>query len=72
VGHTSLEDGEGGKVRLGSLVVLGVGTAATLDLARALTGEETQVTVTGMFELRVRHIFLLEEDFFFWLKKRTQ
>ena len=58
VGHTSLEDGEGGEVRLGGLIVLGVATNATADLTGALAGEETQVTVTGMFELRVRHLLI--------------
>ena len=51
VGHAGLEDGEGGEVRLGGLVVLGEGAAATADLLRALAGEETQVTVAGVLEL---------------------
>jgi len=58
VGHASLEDGESGEVRLDGLVILGVGTAATTDLLGALSGEETKMAVTGMFELRVRHLFL--------------
>lgn len=57
VSHTSLEDGESSQVRLGGLVVLGEGTAATTNLTRALTGEETKMAVTGMLELRVRHFF---------------
>ena len=64
VGHTSLEDGEGGEVGLGRLVVLGVATNATADLARALTGEETQMAVTGMFELRVRHRLFFERSIY--------
>jgi len=55
VGHTSLEDHEGSEVGLLLGVILGEGAAATADLAGALAGEETQMTVTGVLELAVRH-----------------
>jgi len=53
VGHTSLEDGESGKVdRLGS-IVLGVASYSTSMMSSSLSGEETQRTVSGCFELSV-------------------
>jgi hypothetical protein len=56
VGHTSLEDHEGGQVGLLGGVVLGEGAAATADLTRALAGEETKMAVAGVLELAVRHV----------------
>jgi len=55
VGHTSLEDGEGGKVDgLGS-IILGVAPYSTSMMSGTLSGEETQTTVSRSFKLSVRH-----------------
>eukprot|EP01084_Bolivina_argentea_P258174 435147_1 len=56
VGHTGLEDHEGGQVGLLAGVVLGEGTAATAELLGALAGQETKMAVAGVLKLAVRHL----------------
>mmetsp|Transcript_11480 Transcript_11480/g.29051 ORF Transcript_11480/g.29051 Transcript_11480/m.29051 type:complete len:266 (+) Transcript_11480:1804-2601(+) len=55
VGHTGLISTESGKVGSIRSVVLGEGSDLTRVLLGALLGQETQVTLSGCFELSVRH-----------------
>jgi hypothetical protein len=55
VGHTGLVSTEGGQVRGITGVVLREGSDLTKVLFGTLLGQETQVTLTGCFELSVRH-----------------
>jgi len=57
VGHTSLEDGESGKVDGLGGIILGVASYSTSMMSSSLSGEETEGTVSGSFELSVRHDF---------------
>jgi len=55
MGHTSLEDGESGKMNgLGS-IISGVASYSTSMMSSSLSGEETEGTVSGGFEFSVRH-----------------
>lgn len=54
VGHTSLVTHEGSQVNRLLGIILRIGLDTTTVLSGALTGEETQVTVTGSFVLAVR------------------
>lgn len=55
VGHTSLESGEGGKVDWLGSVVLGIAPHSSSMMSSSFSGEETQTSVSGSFELSVRH-----------------
>ena len=55
VSHTSLEDGEGGKVDGLGGIILGERSHSTSMMLSSLSGEETQRTVSGSFVLSVRH-----------------
>jgi len=57
VGHTSLEDGESGKVDGLRSIILGVASYSTSMMSSSLSGKETEGTVSGSFELSVRHDF---------------
>lgn len=57
MGHTSLEDGESGEVDGLGGIILGEGSNSTSMMLSSLSGEETQRTVSGSFELSVRHGF---------------
>jgi hypothetical protein len=56
VGHTGLVTAEGSQVAVTAGSVLGEMTNATLVVLGALLGQETQVTVSGSFELSVRPV----------------
>lgn len=55
VGHTSLVAHESGQVALSGSIVLGESLDTALSAAATLLREETQRTVTGVFEFSVRH-----------------
>ena len=56
VGHTGFVAHKSSEVRSDGSIVLGEGFNATLDVGATLTGEEPEGTVTGGFELTVRHL----------------
>jgi hypothetical protein len=55
VSHTSLEPGEGGQVTGLGLVVTGEGSDLTVVVSGTAARYETKISVTGSFELSVRH-----------------
>ena len=59
MGHTSLEDGESGKVDWLGGIVLRVASYSTSVMSSSLSGEETQGTMSGSFKLSVRHDLLI-------------
>lgn len=61
-GHTGLVTEEGGQGNGLGLVVLGEGLGLTSGLGASLSGEESQVTVSGLFVLSVRHFVMMEEE----------
>ena len=62
VGHTGLVSAEGGEVGSISGVVLGEGSDLTRVLLGTLLGQESQVTLSGCFELSVRPVILINKQ----------
>lgn len=57
VGHTGLESHEGSQVHRGrGISILGEGTDATTVVLSSLLGKVLERTMTGLFELTVRHL----------------
>ncbi len=76
VGHTSLVANEGGQVNRLGWVVFGKGLAFTTVSARALFGQETQRTVSGMFKFTMTLVVvrawldkIIKDTNAFWEKK---